>query len=134
MRHDAKHNPSGSSEESCFCTPLDHILHEAGIYLSGGAGLSTEFHSEDISRQKEKDLLEEESHRFMQRECLGGCRVTVTRADVPIGTPSSAALEQQRCAGSAPSTGEASEQRQDLRSRPHVPALGLFPDWSCRNP
>lgn len=38
VRHDAKHNPSGSLEESCFCTALDHILHEAGIYLGSSAG------------------------------------------------------------------------------------------------
>lgn len=62
VRHDAKHNPSSSSEESCFCTPLDHILHEAGVYLGGGSGLSSKFHSEEMSRQKEKDLLGKVSH------------------------------------------------------------------------
>lgn len=66
VRHDAKHNPSGSSEESCFCTPLDHILHEAGIYLGGGAGLSSKLRSKEISRQKEKDLLEKEAHRLVR--------------------------------------------------------------------
>lgn len=59
VRHYAKHNPSNSSEESCFRTSLDPILHEAGTYLSSGAGLSSKFHSEEIPRQKGKDLLEE---------------------------------------------------------------------------
>jgi len=124
VRHDAEHNPSGSSEESCFCTPLDHILHEAGIYLSGSAGLSSKFHTEEISRQKEKDLLEKGSQRLAWRECLGGCRVTVTRVDMPVGICSSTVLS---CAGSSLSPREASEQHEDLCSRPHVPALGLFP-------
>lgn len=122
----ARRNPVSSE-------PLDHILHEAEVYLSRGAGLSSKFHSEEISRQKEKDLLEKESHRLVQWDCFGGCRVTMTRVDMPITLPSSAALEQQHCAGSAPSAREASEQREDLRRWPHVTALGLFPNWSCRN-
>lgn len=95
---------------------LDHILHEAGIYLGGGAGLSSKFHSEEISRQKEEGLLEKESHRLVRWERLGGCRGTVTRAEVPLGIPSPAALEQRGCTGSAPGTRKASEQHEDLRS------------------
>lgn len=74
LRHGAKHNPPGSSEESCFCTPLDHIVHEAGIYLSSSAGLRSECHSEEISKQKGKDLLEKKSHQLVWLECPSGCR------------------------------------------------------------
>lgn len=114
VRRHAKHTPSGSLEESCFCTLLDHILHEARIYLSSGAGLSSKFHPEEISRRKEEDLLEKESHRLVRRECLGGCSVTVTHMDVPVGIPSSAALEQRGRTESAPGAREASEQQKDL--------------------
>lgn len=52
VRHDAKHNPSGSSEESCFHTPLDRILHEAGIYLGSSTGLSSKFHSRNFQAER----------------------------------------------------------------------------------
>lgn len=94
VRHDAKHNPSSSLQESCFCTPLDHILHEAGIYLGSGAGLSSKFHSEEMSRQKEKYLLGEKSHRLVQQNCLAGFIVTVTHVNMSIGISSSAVLKQ----------------------------------------
>lgn len=50
LRHGAKNNLPDSSEESCFSTPLDHIVHEAWIYLSSGAGLSSKCRSEEISK------------------------------------------------------------------------------------
>lgn len=59
VRHNAKHNPPGSQEESRFFMPPDRILCEVGIYLSGASSVSSKFHSEEIFRQKEKDLSEE---------------------------------------------------------------------------
>lgn len=59
VRHNAKHNPPGSQEEPRFFLPPDHILREVGIYLSGASSVSSKFLSEEIFRQKEKDLSEE---------------------------------------------------------------------------
>lgn len=59
VRHNAKHNLPGSQEEPRFFLPPDRVLCEVGIYLSDASSVSSKFLSEEIFRQKEKDLSEE---------------------------------------------------------------------------
>lgn len=114
VRHDAKHNPSGSSEESCFHTPLDRILHEAGIYLGSSTGLSSKFHSRNFQAER-KGLVR---RRILPIHAVGASWWLQSGCD----TCERAHRHSQLHSPSARSAREAAEQHEDLHSQPHVPA------------